>query len=182
VARQPEPAALRPSLQSCKAVQFNETGAMAAESYLSRLATKATELLSGQVVRQAAALCIRVERSGEQKVLLLSSRGSGRWVVPKGTVERYETPRECAGREAFEEAGITGKVSKRPVGFYTYIKDGKTSPLLVSVFTLQVKAQRSDFREKGQRVRSWVSLQEAAALVAEPELKGLLLGVRDATK
>ncbi|WP_353622799.1 NUDIX hydrolase [Aliirhizobium terrae] len=165
-------------LQSCKAVQFTDTSPMAIESYLSRLATKATELLSGQVVRQSAALCLRVDQSGEQQVLLLSSRGTGKWVIPKGTVERYETPRECARREALEEAGITGKVSKRPVGFYTYVKDGKGLPLFVSVFTLQVKAERNNFREKGQRSRSWVSLEEASVLVVEPELKGLLLGVR----
>jgi hypothetical protein len=80
-----------------------------------------------------------------------------------------------------KEAGGIGKLSKRPIGSYTYIKDGKTFPLLVSVFTLKVKAERSGFREKGQRARSWGSLQEAAALVAQAELKRLLLGVRDAT-
>jgi 8-oxo-dGTP pyrophosphatase MutT (NUDIX family) len=153
---------------------------MAMESYLARLATRATELLNGQFVRQAAAICFRIEQSGEWKVLLLSSRGTGRWIIPKGTVERNETPRKCAEREAFEEAGVTGKVSKRPVGFYTYVKDGKGLPLIVSVFTLKVRAEDNDFREKGQRLRSWVTLDEAAALVAEPELKGLFLGVRSA--
>jgi 8-oxo-dGTP pyrophosphatase MutT (NUDIX family) len=155
-------------------VQFTETAQMRTESYLTRLATKTIELLDGHVVLQAAALCIRVGQSGEKR-LLLSSRGTGRWVIPKGTIEQGETARECAEREAFEEAGITGKVSKRPVGYYTYIKEGKPQPLVVSVFTLKVKGEHGKFREKGQRSHSWVSMEEASTLVDEPELKRLFL-------
>lgn len=66
-------------------------------------------------------------------------------VIQKRTVGRFETPRKYVGGEALEEAGITGDVPKCPLGFYTYVKDGRVLPLVVMVFTLQVKGRAKQF-------------------------------------
>ena len=70
---------------------------------------------------QVAALCWR--RSGKGlKILLITSRDTGRWVIPKGWPMRNRSNAQAAAREAYEEAGLRGDVSERSVGIYTYLK------------------------------------------------------------
>jgi 8-oxo-dGTP pyrophosphatase MutT (NUDIX family) len=142
-------------------------------SYLATLKAKTEDLLLDRKVSQAGALCFRPTEEGTAEVLLLTSRETGRWVIPKGSIEKNEKPHKCALREALEEAGIQGKVDKRPFGHYTYIKDPKKPPLIVSVFLLKWESDADIFREKGQRQCQWMSPSQAACLVNEPELKGL---------
>lgn len=106
-------------------------------------------------------------------MLLISSRGTKRWVVPKGTLEPDEKPHKCAEREASEEAGIQGKAQKGAIGYYTYVKALGEPPYIVSVFLLRVKSVAKDFLEKGQREYVWVSPTEAAKMVQEPELQSI---------
>ncbi|WP_281026252.1 NUDIX hydrolase [Rhizobium sp. BK529] len=126
----------------------------------------------GRKVDQSGAICCRVERGGKLSVLLLTSRDTGRWVIPKGYLQRKEKPYRCAQREAFEEAGIIGKVRKRPLGYYTYLKDQETS-LAVSVHLLRFKEESDRFPECTQRRKIWIAPAEAALLVEEPELQAL---------
>ncbi len=74
--------------------------------------------------RQVAALCWRPssKRNSQIEVLLVTSLNSKRWILPKGWLEPELSPAENAAREAFEEAGVTGKVSPQPVGAYHYLK------------------------------------------------------------
>ncbi len=125
---------------------------------------------------QAAALCTR-EKNGTLEVLLICSLGTGRWVLPKGWPMKGRSLAQAALREAWEEAGVRGKVSEKPFGRYTYqkIKEGGL-PLLteVKVFRVQVDELADDYPERRRRKREWVPARQAAEMVDEPELRALL--------
>ena len=122
---------------------------------------------------QVAALCLN-EKTGE--VLLVTSRGTGRWIIPKGWPMKGKTLHRAAEIEAREEAGVRGKARKKPLGYFTYLKtydDGSSVPCTVEVHLLETQRQDAAFREKGQREVEWMSASEAARRVTLPELKGL---------
>ncbi len=126
---------------------------------------------------QHAALCYR-PRAGGIEFLLVTSRDTGRWVLPKGWPMRGKSPAAAALREAYEEAGVSGRVVKRCLGYYAYAKtmpDGTSLPCMVSVFPVLVRDLRKDFPECRQRQRAWFAPAEAAARVAETELAQILL-------
>ena len=126
--------------------------------------------------RQVAALCWRFSARGPE-ILLITSLNSKRWIVPKGWPEAAFTPAENAAREAFEEAGVTGKVSSEPVGSFHYLKekkDGSGMPCQVDVFALEVGRQLEEWPEKGSREIAWLPPEEAALRVSEPGLRQLL--------
>jgi 8-oxo-dGTP pyrophosphatase MutT (NUDIX family) len=131
---------------------------------------------SEEWVEQAAAICCRVSEKGHIEVLLLSSRDTGRWVIPKGFIEKKETSFKAAQREALEEAGVVGKVRKRPIGRYIYRKDGGRE-LTVVVHLLRFDRAKDEFREKSQRNSVWLAPIDAARLVDEPKLKDMLSSI-----
>lgn len=147
-------------------------------SALSRLADVAEQIFDGKSISQYGALCVRTSRkTGEPLVLLITSRDTGRWVIPKGWGMRKKEPHEVAEREAWEEAGVIGHAAKEPCGFYSYVKslqNGARAPAIVQVHLLNVKSMDRKFPERGERILQWFNPQEAAAAVTEPELKGLL--------
>jgi 8-oxo-dGTP pyrophosphatase MutT (NUDIX family) len=87
-------------------------------THLQKLVSHTEAIIEGHAVQQSGAICVRDGNHGKE-VLLITSRDTGRWVIPKGTVEKHENSREAAGREAKEEAGVSGKVSPKPLGYYT---------------------------------------------------------------
>jgi 8-oxo-dGTP pyrophosphatase MutT (NUDIX family) len=111
------------------------------------------------------------------KVLLVTSRETERWVIPKGWPSKRMTDAAAAAREARQEAGVTGKVSKEACGSYRYRKLGRAGARIVEVdaYVLQVKKERKTWRERGQRQRGWFEKEEAARKVREPGLKALIL-------
>ena len=121
--------------------------------------------------RQYAALPFRPGPDGAMQVLLITSRETGRWVIPKGWPMQGRKPREVAAQEAFEEAGLTGAImGKRPVGAYHYAKhmpNGDSILCEVRVFLLLVEQQLDHFPEQGQRQARWFPAEAAAALVDE---------------
>ena len=128
---------------------------------------------------QVAALCWRMHK-GAVEVLLITSRETGRWVIPKGWPVAGLTPFAAAAREAWEEAGVIGRISETTLGEYLY--DKITAPVVatrctVAVFPLHVEALKRRFPEAKQRRRSWFAAARAAELVAEPELVLLLQSV-----
>lgn len=126
----------------------------------------------------------RLDADGDRDslaILLVTSRDTGRWVLPKGNVKRREELRTAALREAAEEGGVWGEVAAEPVGDYRYIKrhdDGTTSRVTVSVWPLRVEAVGDDWPEGDVRTRAWFSPADAAAAVDEKSLKKLLLRLR----
>jgi 8-oxo-dGTP pyrophosphatase MutT (NUDIX family) len=131
--------------------------------------------------RQVAALCWRASSRHGTEVLLITSLNSKRWIIPKGWPETDLSPAENAAREAFEEAGVAGKIAAEPVGSYHYLKekkDGGGMPCTVDVFALAVTKQLDDWPEKGARELLWLPPEQAAIKVSEPALRQLLRNFR----
>ena len=126
--------------------------------------------------RQYAALCWR--RMGEKiEVLLITSRDTGRWIIPKGWPIKGLGPCQTALQEAYEEAGVEGKASDDCVGLFPYVKvldDASGLPCVVSVFPVRVRKLADSFPERSERRRKWFSPKKAAQKVDEPELQALL--------
>jgi len=149
------------------------------QSLLTQLADEPEKLFSGAFRQQYGAVCFRyVGEASKIQVLLISSRDTGRWIVPKGWPMKKKKPHEAAAIEAWEEAGVKGTVRKAAVGRYTYLKfldDGDIVPTIVDLFQIEITVQQEDFKEKGQRRIAWVEPDEAARRVRELELKTLLV-------
>ncbi|MGG7516386.1 NUDIX hydrolase [Allorhizobium undicola] len=130
--------------------------------------------------QQFGAICYRwneSEGAPRLEVLLITSRDTGRWVIPKGWPMGQKKSHAVAEREAYEEAGVKGKVGKKPYGDYSYDKampGGMALPCMVLVFLLEVRELKKDFPEMGARRLEWFSPESAAEQVREPQLKVLL--------
>jgi 8-oxo-dGTP pyrophosphatase MutT (NUDIX family) len=124
---------------------------------------------------QCAALPYRL--SPELEILLVTSRETGRWVIPKGWPKKSKSRRETAALEAVEEAGVEGRIARKSCGVYGYVKflrSGEGQACRVSVFPLEVAVQRDAWREQDQRTARWFAWEEAAAAVLEPDLAKLI--------
>lgn len=132
---------------------------------------------------QYAALPWRRGCSGQIEILLVTSRGTRRWVIPKGWPIKGKAAHASAAQEAWEEAGIQGRIAPEPLSVYGYAKGlsaGRTIDVNVEVFPLEVTSEQAIWPEQSQRERRWVPVCEAAELVAEPELRCAILGFRPA--
>ncbi|MBU8537547.1 NUDIX hydrolase [Falsiroseomonas tokyonensis] len=133
----------------------------------------------GDLRRQCAALPL-TGTGPALRVVLVTSRETRRWVIPKGWIEPGEQPHRSAAREAFEEAGILGEADPDPIGQFAYAKrkaGGVLLPCEVLVFRLRVARLLHDWPERRERERRLVTPAAAAGLVAEPELAALLRGI-----
>lgn len=125
---------------------------------------------------QFGALCYRVQ-NGKVQILLITSRGSGRWIIPKGWPMDGQTPAQSAAQEAWEEAGVVGKAVDLCLGLFSYRKildDDDHLPCVVMVYPMKVKSLAKDYSEAGQRKRRWVTRKKAAQMVSEPELSRII--------
>jgi len=133
---------------------------------------------------QTAALVYRPNSSDSgtdscrHEILLITSRGSGRWIIPKGWPIKGQTLAQAALREAYEEAGIRGMVDEQDIGSYHYRKKDmpafENNHFHVVVFAVLYQRQKKKWPEQGQRILAWLSPWEAAARVEEEELKHIL--------
>jgi 8-oxo-dGTP pyrophosphatase MutT (NUDIX family) len=130
---------------------------------------------------QFAALPWRRTSTGDIEILVITSRETRRWVLPKGWPMKGRTPAEAATQEAYEEAGVTGDTRAEPLGEYLYgkrLRNGDVQTVQVVVFALEVFVEQVAWPEKDQREKLWTTQAVAADLVDEPGLKGLIRGFR----
>jgi 8-oxo-dGTP pyrophosphatase MutT (NUDIX family) len=130
-------------------------------------------------VQQVAALPYRTAADGSAEVLLITSRDTQRWVVPKGNPMRGYSAHEAAAVEAFEEAGVRGIPCPTALGVFMYWKTRRarqSKQVATTLYPLSVVEQVEDWPEREQRTTRWFSLPDAAAAVDEPELKRLIAG------
>jgi 8-oxo-dGTP pyrophosphatase MutT (NUDIX family) len=125
---------------------------------------------------QYAALPYRIE-GRNVRILLITSRDTKRWVIPKGWPMNGLKPQDAAATEAAEEAGIVGHAEMKPLGSYRYLKRLKHDQSIavqVIVFPFLVDHQAEAWKEQHQRAQKWFRYQRAASLVAEPSLRRLI--------
>jgi 8-oxo-dGTP pyrophosphatase MutT (NUDIX family) len=126
---------------------------------------------------QSAALPWRRTADGAVEVLLITSRETRRWVIPKGwPIKGLKSP-QTAAREAFEEAGVEGEVAKKKIGVFYYdkrLRSGRMQRVRVGVYPLKVVVERDAWPEAQQREKLWTTAAAAAELVQEPELAEIL--------
>lgn len=137
------------------------------------------------VGEQIAALPIHWDKKGKLQVLMVTSRDTGRWVMPKGWEMDGLKPWAAAEIEALEEAGAKGRIARDELGIYHYDKvldDGKLLPCQVRVYPMIVDKLARNWKERHERKRRWFSPQAAAKRVHEPELAELLRGLADKPK
>ena len=127
---------------------------------------------------QYGALPYRFTEVAALEVLIVTTRQSKRWIIPKGWPIKGLTPSKSAAREAFEEAGVTGKIGARPIGGFRYrkVENGcdAEAECEVMVFPLLVKRQSAIWPESHQRLVQWVDPERAISLIGEPELKAIV--------
>ncbi|MGN7828499.1 NUDIX hydrolase [Agrobacterium radiobacter] len=149
---------------------------------LQQLAAVPEKLFTGAFRQQYAALCFRYAANGvDVEILLVTSRTSQRWIIPRGWPMKRKKPHQAAAIEAWEEAGARGRVKKDAVGRYTYLKmldNGDVVPCMVDVFQIEVTETDATFKEHGERLLEWVRPDEAARRVRDIELKSLLVDFR----
>lgn len=128
---------------------------------------------------QYGAICWRMHR-GKVEVLLITSRDTGRWIIPKGWPMDKRSPSEAAQQEAWEEAGVRGDIAETAIGLFNYVKlltPKRSCECVVKVFALRVSELVDKFPERKQRRRKWFTAEKAARMVMEPELRQVLLGI-----
>lgn len=125
---------------------------------------------------QVAALPWREGRGGLE-ILLITSRETRRWVIPKGWPIANLVDSNAAKREAYEEAGVEGSVRREPIGRYAYDKrdaDGSRRACVVTVYALAVAREHARWPERRERTRMWFKAKVAANKVREPKLRAII--------
>lgn len=126
---------------------------------------------------QYAALPYLIE-DGHPRVLLVTSRETRRWILPKGKPEKKLAPHAVAAHEAYEEAGVRGAVAEEPFAAFMSTKrlaSGREIPCEIKVFLLEVGQILPEWPEMHQRERRWTTPGEAALLSSESGLIDVLL-------
>jgi 8-oxo-dGTP pyrophosphatase MutT (NUDIX family) len=136
---------------------------------------KASDALSFRKIGQCGAICWRIGKDGNIEVLLISSGDTDYWAIPKGDIRKHELLYRCAQRQAMEKAGVAGRISKTPLGHYTYRKSSPWNPLTVLVHLLFVESESRSFQPEDRRQCFWLSANDAAAHISEPELQQLII-------
>ena len=147
------------------------------QTYFQRISNSLKKTwMTREAILQVAALCYRPTDDGHE-ILLITSRGRGHWILPKGWPKNKKSSADTALLEAFEEAGIQGTVSETPIGEYHYDKTSKGGLMLncvAMVYEVAFVKMVKDFPEKGEREVKWFTPEAAAEAVSSPELATLL--------
>lgn len=132
--------------------------------------------------KQVGAIVYADDASVGLRILLVTSRETGRWVIPKGWTMKARRPHQAAAQEAFEEAGVEGRILKKSTGSYLYpktLRNGEVVSCRVKVFPMKVERLAGSWPEAGERRREWFTAEDAAEAVQEPELAALLRSLGD---
>lgn len=127
----------------------------------------------------------RSKKSDKAEVMLVTGRRSGRWMIPKGWPVEGKTMADSAAQEAFEEAGIKGKISPEPIGTFRHVKQhflvGRME-VDIQVHAMAVKRELGDWPERSERARKWFRVEEAAERVDSEELRLLIVKLGEILK
>jgi 8-oxo-dGTP pyrophosphatase MutT (NUDIX family) len=137
-----------------------------------------------KIRKQVAALPVRTDETGQLRVMLMTSRETRRMVVPKGWTMKNRSDYSAAETEALQEAGVVGRVHKKPLGFYDYWKRLADHFELcrVKVFLLEFERQLATWKERDQREYGWFDIDHAADLVDEPGMSAIIRALPERLK
>lgn len=162
----------RPPLAACSSIVLTDGGNKSVALRILSMAAKGQDMTI-----QVGALPVRRKADGSIEILLVTARQKNRWLIPKGGRSGRLTDDDAAAREALEEAGVEGKIKKRPVGDYRHLRaDGRKGPRII-VFKMKVRRDASNWKEKNERKRRWLSPAAAASLVKEKTLRKIILDI-----
>lgn len=131
----------------------------------------------GKAPLQVGALPYRRRVSGEVEVMLVTTRSAGRWIIPKGWPMSGKTLAEAAQQEAFEEAGVRGRIDPLEIGRFPHAKDHILAGAItteVVVFPLAVAEELPVWPERHERTRAWFGLATAAEAVGPGALADII--------
>lgn len=131
---------------------------------------------SASTARQVAVVAVRRGPAGLE-VCLIRRKDSVKWAIPKGFIDRGDTPERAALNEAFEEAGLVGRIVSSPIGTYEYEKWNR--PLTVAVYLMEVLDEQERWMEMGFRERRWLSLDEAERLLSAHPVRAMWEEVKE---
>lgn len=125
---------------------------------------------------QIAALPVFINGNGEVEICLVTSRGSGRWIIPKGNPIDGLEPHEVAAQEAREEAGLIGQMEPLSIGTFEFNRNrgGRETTCSVAVYVLKAERQLRKWEERDQRSVRRCSLKKALSLVCSPSLAEIM--------
>ena len=148
---------------------------------MSRERPKIPSRIRSKIRKQVAALPVRVDAAGLTRVLLITSRETKRFIVPKGWPMKGRKDYRAAAIEAQQEAGVIGRVAKKPIGSYVYWKRRLDHFDLcrVKVYLLEVERQLPAWRERDERQGAWLLVDDAADLVDDAGLVTILRRLGD---
>lgn len=137
--------------------------------------------LDPSTIKQVGALPVERDADGHWQVILITTRDSGRWSIPKGNVMKDLSPAEAAAQEAFEEGGLSGEIDEKPMGSYVFWKrrSGHWELARVEVFLMDVRKQANEYKEKGLRKIERFSFDDAEDAILEPGLKSLIAAAKE---
>ena len=124
------------------------------------------------VTIQAGAIPFRQGRGGRLEILLIRRINKKKWGIPKGMVERGQSPPQAAEAESVEEAGASGELSPQSIGAFTYTKLG--CQFLVHVYLLHVTEAHDEYPEHRLRERAWFPIERAASMIRQPEVRDMI--------
>jgi 8-oxo-dGTP pyrophosphatase MutT (NUDIX family) len=131
----------------------------------------------GELPIQTAALPWRCTKAGNFEFLLVTSRSSQRWIIPKGRPMTGKSLAQAAAQEAYEEAGVRGKIDGRSVGSFEHMKQsavGGPVTVLVHVYSLAVERELASWPEKEQRARRWFLQPQALEAIESEGLRSVV--------
>ena len=130
------------------------------------------------VRQQFGVLPYRETKKAGLKILLVTSRETRRWVIPKGWPIKGLNPAASGAQEAYEEAGLRGTTRSRPLGSFLYEKrmmeKHTTVPCEVTVYPMLVTRQETTWPEQAERKKFWFSPTTAIGAVSENGLKAII--------
>lgn len=134
-------------------------------------------LIANRVVSQAAAICLAIHNDADPQVMLVRSKRTGQWGVPKGGIEPDELSHKAAEREAFEEAGVVGLARSSPIGHFNYTKEGNFNHYRVAVHVLVQDQIVDRYPEQGVRERRSFPIKHAIELLKRSETSHMCVEV-----
>lgn len=146
-----------------------------------KTATETQNDLDPSTIKQVGALPVERASDGSWRVILITTRDSGRWSIPKGNPIKELNPSEAAAQEALEEGGLTGVIEDKPLGSYVFWKrrSGHWELARVDVFLMEVHKQVDDYKEKGLRKIERFGFDDAEDAILEPGLKSIIAAAKE---